>query len=99
MRVDPDNPHPEPREFVRNTSALPASKMGRSDALGRPIDVKFGPDGKLYILDMGRLEVRGGKDKITAGTGRVFVVEPIVEPETRPVHPSAGSAAATQRVR
>ena len=29
--------------------------------LERPIDVKIGPDGYLYVLDFGRMEVRNGQ--------------------------------------
>jgi glucose/arabinose dehydrogenase len=66
-----------PEDFIRNTQGKPASMLGRNVvALERPIDVKFGPDGRLYVLDYGRMEMRGSREKITAGTGRVFVLEP-----------------------
>jgi glucose/arabinose dehydrogenase len=72
-----------PKDFVRNTSGLPMSMTtGRPESLERPIDVKFGPDGKLYILDFGRMEVRSGKEKIAGGTGKIFVVEPEAAPTT-----------------
>jgi len=78
IRVDPDNK--QAREFVRNTDGIPASMIKpRVEALERPIDVKFGPDGKLYILDFGRMEVRDGKEHISAGTGKIFVLEPVVD--------------------
>jgi glucose/arabinose dehydrogenase len=67
----------KPEDFIRNTEGVPASKLGRGVvALERPIDVKFGPDGKLYILDYGQMEMRGSREKITPGTGRIFVLEP-----------------------
>jgi glucose/arabinose dehydrogenase len=79
MRVDPDDR--QAREFIRNTDGVPASMIKpRVEALERPVDVKFGPDGKLYILDFGRMEVRGGKESVTAGSGRVFVLEPVTDP-------------------
>jgi hypothetical protein len=68
----------KPEDFIRNTEGVPASKLGRGAvALERPIDVKFGPDGKLYVLDYGHMEMRGSREKITPGTGRIFVLEPV----------------------
>jgi glucose/arabinose dehydrogenase len=52
--------------------------------LERPIDVKVGPDGYLYVLDFGRLDPRGGKTRITAGSGQVFRLRPTSEPTTLP---------------
>jgi glucose/arabinose dehydrogenase len=72
-------------DFIRNTEPGPASKIKNSgDGLERPMDVKFGPDGKLYVLDYGRMEVRGGHEKVAAGTGRILVLEPVVESTTKP---------------
>jgi len=60
-------------DFVKNTEGLPASKLDRgSVALERPIDIKFGPDGSMYILDFGEMQMRSGKEKIAARSGRVF---------------------------
>jgi glucose/arabinose dehydrogenase len=81
VRVDLENRRIE--DFIRNTRDMPASRVprkdtsGASEALERPIDVKFGPDGKLYILDFGKLELRNGREKITPGSGRIFVLEPM----------------------
>ena len=80
VRVDLDGKRVE--DLVRNTQALPASRLGKIEALERPTDVKFGPDGRLYILDYGTMEVRGGREKITTGSGRIFVLEPV--PSTEP---------------
>jgi len=38
--------------FINNRSGLPANEK-RGGGLGRPLDVAFGPDGAMYILDMG----------------------------------------------
>lgn len=71
VRVDLDNRRVE--DFVLNTQQRPASALGRGVvALERPIDVKFGPDGAMYILDFGRLQMRGGTEKITPRSGRLF---------------------------
>jgi glucose/arabinose dehydrogenase len=87
VRVVVDNQQVE--DFVRNTRGVPAhrhSKPIRHQAFERPVDVKFGPDGALYILDMGRMQVKNGKERIYSGTGQVFRVVPIdqAQPPTQP---------------
>ena len=53
VQVDVDN-H-QIRDFIYNTRHGPASRTGsHPDALERPFDVKFGPDGAMYVLDIGR---------------------------------------------
>lgn len=81
VRVQVDNQQVE--DFLRNTRGLPAHRLPkriRKLALERPVDVKFGPDGSLYVLDMGRMTVKGGKEHVHAKTGRVFRVVPLAEP-------------------
>lgn len=81
VRVELVDKHAE--DFIRNTQGIPASAMGGDvDALERPIDAKFGPDGNLYILDMGRMEIREDRERITTGTGKIFILEPIDRPAT-----------------
>ena len=58
-------------EFIRNTRQGPASRYDL-DALERPIDVKFGPDGALYILDFGQMEMKKGKERIRGATGKIY---------------------------
>jgi glucose/arabinose dehydrogenase len=71
VRVDVDNK--QVRDFIRNTQGLPASRLpGHPEALERPVDIKFGPDGAMYILDMGQLEMKDGEESVTKGSGRVF---------------------------
>jgi glucose/arabinose dehydrogenase len=83
VRVDPDSR--QVREFVHNTSMRPASAVGKKVVgLERPIDVAFGTDGALYILDLGRLEMRSGNPRIAERTGRVFRLAPAEEPTTPP---------------
>lgn len=82
MRVDPDAR--QVRDFVFNASALPASRMkGKPLALERPIDVKFGPDGALYILDLGEVRFEAGQPQPIKRTGRVFRLAPIESPTTQ----------------
>lgn len=82
--LDPDKK--DHRDFVYNTAQLPASKSSRSAlALERPIDVKFGPDGALYIVDMGQIDYRNGKTRVKKGSGKVLRLEPVrATPTTRP---------------
>ena len=42
------------------------------ETLERPADVKFGPDGALYIVDMGRIVMKGGREIPIEGTGKIF---------------------------
>jgi glucose/arabinose dehydrogenase len=64
-------------DFVKNTANKPASQQGRGVvALERPVDVKFGPDGALYILDFGPLEVKNGHENVPRYGGRVFILTP-----------------------
>jgi hypothetical protein len=41
----------------------------------------MGPDGSLYILDMGAFDMKDGKERVKSRTGKIFKLEPIVEPE------------------
>ena len=38
--------------FAANKSGLPAYSTGEG-GFGRPVDITFGPDGSMYILDIG----------------------------------------------
>jgi len=84
VRVDVDSA--TVTDFLRNTRAVPASRLDGGDenalALERPIDVKFGPDGAMYILDFGQLKMRGGKERVPARTGRIFKLVGIPAPST-----------------
>jgi glucose/arabinose dehydrogenase len=77
VRVDPDSK--QVFDYISNTRGGPASseRDGRGGGLERPIDVKLGPDGALYIVDFGRLEFREGEPRVRAGTGRIFKLTPV----------------------
>ena len=78
VRVDLDTR--QSKDFVRNTEGVPASKLGKNVmALERPIDVKFGPDGSLYVLDFGQMEMRGGQEHVKAQSGKLFRLVPVGE--------------------
>ena len=64
-------------DFIRNTGGAPAhllpkDKRNRADAMERPADVKLGPDGALYVLDMGRVDIKNGREHPFPGTARVY---------------------------
>ncbi|MDB5325768.1 MAG: repeat containing protein [Phycisphaerales bacterium] len=76
-------------DFVVNTRRMPASQNDKSELeLERPIDVKFGPDGALYIVDYGRMEMKNGHERIESKTGRVFRLGPPAIPSTSPATPA-----------
>jgi len=61
------------RDLIYNTRRGPGSKLDdHPDALERPFDVKFGPDGALYILDMGKVDVEDGQLDPVSGTGKIL---------------------------
>jgi len=71
-------------DFIVNTQREPASRIRkRPVALERPIDVKFGPDGSMYILDFGVMRMKEGKMDVRKGTGRIFKVSPETVPATQ----------------
>ena len=96
VRVTVDNQQVE--DFLRNTRGLLAHELRkpeRDQTLERPVDVKFGPNGSLYVLDMGWMEVRNGTERVHAGTGGVFIVVPVqtAAPE-RPAGETQGDSGA-----
>ena len=86
VRLDVERRNAPARDFIHNTAGVPRSlaKHGTSDMLERPVDVKVGPDGYLYVLDFGRLEIRGGKEQVIGNTGQVFRLLPADAPSTGP---------------
>ena len=69
-------------DFVKNTGGGPGSRIDpkNQNLLERPFDPKFGPDGALYILDIGRLHMHGGRPVYEPGTGKIFRVIPQAAP-------------------
>jgi glucose/arabinose dehydrogenase len=69
--------------FVRNATAAgdgssqPASALDIDDGLERPVDVRVGPDGLIYVLDFGVWVPTEEAGKVFPKTGKVFRVEPV----------------------
>lgn len=62
VHIAPDGGQAMP--FVRNIKPGPASKQGAmGKALERPVDVKFGPDGAMYISDYGVANINQARAK------------------------------------
>jgi len=69
--------------FARNRGAgpaLPASTLDLQEAFERPVDVKVGPDGNVYVLDFGVFRSTATSANVMPHTGKVFRIEPIPEP-------------------
>jgi len=60
------------KDFIRNTREGPASRHDIEIGLERPIDVKFGPDGAMYVLDFGFMEMKKGREYVKGQTGRIY---------------------------
>ena len=74
VRVDPTT-H-EVTDFIRNTKGKPSSLLPEDQGLlERPVAVKFGRDGSMYIVDLGRLDTKSDRFKVHAHTGRIFKLE------------------------
>jgi glucose/arabinose dehydrogenase len=69
--------------FARNRgqgAAVPASTLDLQEAFERPVDVKVGPDGLIYVLDFGVFESTEKAAKVMPKTGKVFRIEPAPRP-------------------
>jgi glucose/arabinose dehydrogenase len=66
--------------FARNRGtgpAQPASRIDLDDGFERPVDVKVGPDGLVYVLDFGVFNPSEKTVKVFPKTGRVYRIEPV----------------------
>jgi glucose/arabinose dehydrogenase len=88
------------RDFIRNTQGKPRSLLNENDRdlVERPIQARFGPDGALYVLDFGRMEMKGGREDVKGQTGGVYRLKaapadavptaaPAAAPATEPAAP------------
>ncbi len=60
------------KDFIRNTREGPASKHDSEVGLERPVDVKFGPDGAMYVLDFGKMDMKKGRERVRGETGKIY---------------------------
>ena len=67
------------KDFVFNTARTPASRQEfGTEALERPIDVKFSPDHQaLWILDFGQVEYESATPRYHNGTGAIYKLAPV----------------------
>lgn len=80
VAIDPAKKYVTP--FVKNMVDLPGSEQGLAGkALERPFDVKFGPDGAMYIVDYGQVKINEARKSMgrepyeyIAGTGVIWKV-------------------------
>jgi len=66
--------------FARNDNPgdpLPATALPGKKGFERPVDVKIGPDGNVYVLDFGVFVPTASSGKVFPKTGRVFRIEPV----------------------
>nr|MDQ5872548.1 hypothetical protein [Acidobacteriota bacterium] len=66
--------------FARNRGAgpaQPASRIDLEEGFERPVDVKVGPDGLVYVLDFGVFNPTDTTMKVFPKTGRVYRIEPV----------------------
>jgi glucose/arabinose dehydrogenase len=66
--------------FARNRGTgapVPASQLDLQEAFERPVDVKVGPDGLVYVLDFGVFQSTEKAAKVMPKTGKVFRIEPV----------------------
>jgi hypothetical protein len=66
--------------FARNRGdgpPQPASTLDLETAFERPVDVKIGPDGLVYVLDFGVFQPTAEAARVLPKTGRVFRIEPL----------------------
>lgn len=65
--------------FARNRGSgapQPASRIDLEEGFERPVDVKVGPDGLVYVLDFGVFNPSEKVMKVFPKTGRVYRIEP-----------------------
>lgn len=75
------------QDFIFNVGMLPGSQIERRGFVGleRPVDVKVGPDGALYVLDMGEIEYKtDGRQKVARAGGKLFKLVPSRAATTQP---------------
>jgi glucose/arabinose dehydrogenase len=57
--------------------AQPASTLDLRNGFERPVDVRIGPDGSVYVLDFGAFITAAGAPKAFPKTGKLFRIEAV----------------------
>ncbi len=79
VRIAPGNTAVQP--FVRNAQPGPASKQAEAgQGIERPFDVKFGPDGAMYIVDYGIVTIDMSKKPPYAYTEKSGAIWKVTRP-------------------
>jgi hypothetical protein len=76
-------------DFAVNRIAGPASLLGHG-GFERPSHCAFGPDGNLYVVDFGKIQLAPevGGVRVVAGTGALWRIRPTGSPRgTEPPAP------------
>jgi glucose/arabinose dehydrogenase len=77
-RIDPQSGTITPLYRNRGQGdAQPASTLDLRNGFERPVDVRVGPDGMVYVLDFGAFVTSGGEPKAFPKTGKLFRIEPL----------------------
>jgi len=79
-RIHPRNGTIDP--YLRNKgegNAEPASTLDLRNGFERPVDVRIGPDGLIYVLDFGAFILTSGEPKAFPKTGKLFRIERTAE--------------------
>jgi glucose/arabinose dehydrogenase len=79
-RIDPRAGTVTP--YLRNGNdghAQPASTLDLRNGFERPVDVRIGPDGLIYVLDFGAFITEGGAPKAFPKTGKLFRIENVTK--------------------
>jgi glucose/arabinose dehydrogenase len=76
-RIHPRNGAVDPYLYNKKTDgdSQPASALDLRNGFERPVDVRIGPDGLIYVLDFGAFIVSEGAPKAFPKTGKLFRIE------------------------
>jgi glucose/arabinose dehydrogenase len=76
-RIHPRNGALDPYLYNKKVdgASQPASTLDLRNGFERPVDVRVGPDGLIYVLDFGAFIVSEGAPKAFPKTGKLFRIE------------------------